>query len=33
LAHSMHWPKEIQVTVCMPARSLGRLELETPSES
>jgi hypothetical protein len=33
LAHSMQWPKEIQVTVCMPARSLGRLELELPSES
>jgi hypothetical protein len=33
LAHSMQWPKEIEVTVCMPARSLGRLELEIPSES
>ncbi|MCY3007095.1 MAG: hypothetical protein NTV29_14115 [Planctomycetota bacterium] len=33
LAHSMQWPKDIQVTVCMPARSLGRLELEIPSES
>ena len=30
LANSLSFPREIQVTVCMPARSLGRAELEKP---
>lgn len=30
LANAVQFPKDIQVTVCMPARSLGRAELEKP---
>jgi hypothetical protein len=32
LANAVSFPKEIQVTVCMPARSLGRAELEKPQQ-
>ena len=31
LAHSVQWPKEIAISICMPAQSLGRLELEKPA--
>ncbi|MFN9507516.1 MAG: hypothetical protein ACK6AO_00765 [Planctomycetota bacterium] len=33
LANAVQFPKEIQVTVCMPARSLGRAELDKPDPS
>lgn len=33
LANAVSFPQDIQVTVCMPARSLGRAELEKPGNA
>jgi hypothetical protein len=32
LAHAAQFPKDIQATVCMPAQSLGRAELENAGQ-
>ena len=30
LGHAVKWPDSIRVSICMPAQSLGRIELEKP---